>query len=314
MQDDQMFIGIDVSKAQLAVAGLPGVTTVPNTRAAIRKWLHTVPAGARVAMESSGKYHVELATLCHQHGLPVYVLNARDVYFYAKGLGVRGKTDPGDAAVIVRYVREHHAQLHTWTPPSEAEAQVQLLLRRRAQVVRHQQALRLSLAPVAALKRQIATLNGAIDQLLRAMDAEVSKRIAEDSALAAARQHLLTITGIGPQVSALLAVLFKRIGFANVDAVVAYTGLDPRPADSGRKHGRRRLTKRGPAVLRRQLWMAAFSASHSRLFKPLYQSLRSKGFSATEAMVILARKLLRIAWAVWRTHQPFDPAKVKFST
>ena len=314
MQDDQVFIGVDVAKAQLAIAGMPGVLTVPNAQSDIRKWLRTVPAGARVAMESSGEYHVELATLCHQQGLLVYVLNARDVYFYARGLGVRGKTDPGDAAIIARYVREHYAQLHAWTPPSEAEAQVQLLLLRRAQVVRHQEALRLSLAPVVTLKRQIATLNRATDQLLLAMDAEVSRLIAADAALTEARQHLLTITGIGPQVSALLAVLFKHIEFANVDAVVAYTGLDPRPADSGQKHGRRRLTKRGPSLLRRQLWMAAFSASHSRLFKPLYQSLRSKGFTATEAMVILARKLLRIAWAVWRTHQPFDPAKVKFST
>lgn len=313
MQDDQVFIGVDVSKAQLAVAGMPGTTAVlgvANTRAGIRKWLRTVPASARVAMESSGRYHAELAILCHKAGLPVYVLNARDVYFYAKGLGVRGKTDPGDADVLARYIREHHARLHAWTPPSVVEAQVQLLLVRRARAVRHQEALRQSLAGVAALRRQVGALDRAIDHLLQAIDTEVSRLIASDAILASARQRLSTITAIGPQISALLAVLFNRIAFANVDAVVAYSGLDPRPADSGQKHGRRRLTKRGPAVLRRQLWMAGFSASHSTLFKPLYLSLRGRGFSATEAMVILGRKLLRIAWAVWRTGQPFDPTKV----
>lgn len=314
MQADLVFIGIDVAKAELAVAGMPGVTSaisVPNTRAGIRKWLRSVPAMAKVAMESSGQYHAELATLCHEAGLQVYVLNARDVYFYAKGLGQRAKTDPGDAEVLARYIREHHAHLHAWAPPSEAERQVQELLVRRARVVRHQGAMHASLQPLSTVRRQVAAVDRAIKQLLQAMDAEVTRLIAEDAALSDTRQRLRTVTGIGPQISALLTVLFHRIGFANVDALVAYTGLDPRPSDSGQKRGRRRLTKRGPSLLRRQLWLAAFSASRNALFKPLYQSFRSRGLSATEAMVVLARKLLRIAWAVWRTGQPFDPGKLQ---
>lgn len=314
MQDDLAFIGIDVSKAQLAVAGMPakpGVLSIANTRSEILRWLDQVPPGARIAMESSGQYHVELARVCHQKGMHVYVLNAHDVYFYAKGLGVRGKSDPSDAEVISRYLREHHLHLHRWEPPSEAEAHVQELLVRRAQVVRHQSALRQSLASLKqAICPQVGVLDRAFDEVLQAIDTEVARRIAEDAALASAQRYLKTITGVGSQISAQLAVLFNRIGFANIDAVVAYSGLDPRPSDSGQKRGRRRLTKRGPALLRRQLWLAAFSASHSKVFKPLYQALRHKGFSATEAMVIMARKLLRIAWAVWRTRQPFDPAKL----
>lgn len=316
MQEDQMFIGVDVAKAELAVAGMPGLmgaVKVPNTRAGIRKWLRTIPQAATVAMESSGQYHAELAALCHEAGLRVYVLNARDVYFYAKGLGQRGKTDPGDAEVLARYIREHHTHLHAWTPPSEAERQVQELLVRRARVVRHQGAMHASLGNLPAVRRQVAAVDRAIKQLLQAMDAEVNRLIAEDAALSDTRQRLSTVTGIGPQISALLAVLFHRIGFANVDALVAYTGLDPRPSDSGQKRGRRRLTKRGPALLRRQLWLAAFSASRNALFKPLYQSLRNRGLSATEALVVLARKILRIAWAVWRTGQPFDPRKLQMA-
>ena len=49
-------------------------------------------------MESTGRYHLSLAGLAHRAGLRVYVLNAKDVYFYAKALGARGKTDPGDAS------------------------------------------------------------------------------------------------------------------------------------------------------------------------------------------------------------------------
>jgi hypothetical protein len=57
------------------------------------------------------------------------------------------------------------------------------------------------------------------------------------------------------------------------------------------------------------MYMAAMSASHSKVFGPLYQQLRGRGFKTTEALVILARKLLRVAYAVWRTAQPFEPGR-----
>lgn len=141
------------------------------------------------------------------------------------------------------------------------------------------------------------------------MDCQIQALIEQDAAAWKHYRRLLSITGIGAQTAALLTAVLGRVPFGNVDAVVAFSGLAPRPADSGTKHGRRRLTKRGPAVMRKLLWLAAFSAGHSKLFKPWYDSLIQRGLSSTEATVLLARKLLRIAWAVWRTGQPFDPHK-----
>ncbi|MBH1979278.1 MAG: IS110 family transposase, partial [Comamonadaceae bacterium] len=119
-----------------------------------------------------------------------------------------------------------------------------------------------------------------------------------------------TITGIGPQTTAVLAALLSRFEFANSDALVAYSGLDPRPNDSGTKRGRRRLSKKGPALLRRQMYLTGMSASHSKALKPLYQSIRAKGFATTEAFVILGRKLLRVAFAVWKGSEIFDPTRL----
>ena len=106
----------------------------------------------------------------------------------------------------------------------------------------------------------------------------------------------------------MLAVLLSRVEFANADALVAYSGLDPRPNDSGAKAGRRQISKRGSPQLRRQLYLAAFSAAHSKALAPLYRSIKAKGFKPTQALVILARKLLRVAWAVWKTGKPFEPS------
>lgn len=315
-QDQMVFKGVDVAKDELVIATEPvgAQLKVRNQRAAILKWLRTLAPGTFIAMESTGRYHRELALLAAQAGMKVYVLNARDVYFYAKALGRRGKTDASDAQVIARYLAEHYKALHLWVPGTPAQQRLSELLRRRAVIERHLDAIDDSLQDVADLARQKTALARYADKLLATIDAKIQALIADDPVMLEKQKRLQTITGVGPQISALLTALLSRVAFANVGALIAYSGLDPRPNDSGHKRGRRTLTKRGPAALRKMLWLGAFSACHSKAFKSLYRSIKSRGFSGTQALVILARKLLRVAWAVWRTGQPFDSAKVQVAT
>ena len=312
MQDQRVFKGVDVSKDELVIATEPAGAQLKlrNQPTAITRWLRTVSPQTYIAMEATGRYHRVLAQLAVQAGMRVYVLNARDVHFYAKALGRRGKTDASDAQVIARYLAEHHRQLHPWAPGTAVQQRLGEMLRRRAVMERHLSAIDDSLEGVADLTRQRTALTRYGNKLLATLDQKIQALIAEDSGMREKQIQLQTITGVGPQVSAVLTALLGRIEFANVGALIAYSGLDPRPKDSGLKRGRRSLTKRGPPALRRMLWLAAFSASHSKAFTPMYQAIKSRGFSGTEALVILARKLLRVAWAVWRTGQPFNPQKV----
>lgn len=188
--------------------------------------------------------------------------------------------------------------------------QLQDLLTRRAQVVKHQSALRQVFTGIDAQGIETAGLQEAFDVLLHSIDEQVQAFISSDVQMTQGCQRLGSITGIGPQTSALLATLLSHFEFANADALVAYSGLDPRPNDSGTKHGRRRLSKKGPALLRRQMFLAGFAASHSKALKPLYLSIRAKGFASTEAFVILGRKLLRVAFAVWSGTEAFDPTRL----
>jgi transposase len=312
MQEPTLFIGVDVSKAELVISMGPEhrPCSVANDATSIANWLREVPSGTLIAMESTGRYHGLLAHLASQAGLKVYVLNARDVFFYARALGTRAKTDSVDSKLIARYLAEHHEHLHPWQPGSSVQQRLQDLLTRRAQVVTHRSALNQIVTGVDVRDIDASELQRAFDAFLKAMDDKVQDLIASDVHLAQGCQRLRTIIGIGPQTSALLATLFSRFNFANADALVAYSGLDPRPNDSGTKHGRRRLSKKGPALLRRQMYMAGFTASHSKALKPLYQAIRAKGFATTEAFVILGRKLLRVAFAVWKGTESFDPTRL----
>ena len=58
------------------------------------------------------------------------------------------------------------------------------------------------------------------------------------------------------------------------------------------------------------MYLAAFAASHSKALKPVYAHIRAKGFSTTESLVILARKLLRVAFAIWRGQTAFNPEQL----
>ena len=112
------FIGVDVSKSELVISvdDLPPLSVV-NDVAHITGWLAQLPRDCCIAMESTGRYHLLLAQLALQAGLMVYVLNARDVYFYAKALGARAKSDALDCVVIRRYVQKHfqsHVSMATW--------------------------------------------------------------------------------------------------------------------------------------------------------------------------------------------------------
>jgi transposase len=312
MQGDIDIHGADVAKDEVVVAmhGQTHARAVANERRAIDAWLATVPKGSIVAMESTGVYHQLLAQRAHAAQMQVYVLNARDVHFYAKAMGMRGKTDRVDAGLIARYAAEHHAKLHAWQPGEQGHKQVEELLGRRATLVTKREAVRQAFKGSHDLTNELKQLDQSFQRILAAIDLKVDKLIAADAALSIGRKRIASVTGFGAQGSAFLAVLFARIPFANLDAVVAYSGLDPRPNDSGKKRGTRKLSKRGPAHLRRQLYLSGLSASHSKALKPLYQALRAKGFATTEAFVILGRKLLRAAFAVWKTGQQWDPTRL----
>lgn len=311
MQAEPVFVGVDVSKATLVICrhGLAGTTTVKNEARAIRQWIKSLPAGVVVAMESTGRYHGLLARLVQRSGAKAYVLNARDVHRYAEGLGKRSKSDRVDAQVIARYVREHHGELHAWQPASKAQERVQALVQRRARLADHRAAVRQLLRGLKGLGPALQQLEQQFDALLGEIDRQVDASVASEPPLQQARKLLSSVTGYGPQGSALLAALLSRVPFANADAVVAFSGLDPRANDSGEKRGRRRLSKRGNPALRRMLYLAAFSASRSKAFGSTYQALKARGFTSTEAFVILGRKLLRIGWAIWKSGKPFDPSR-----
>lgn len=128
--------------------------------------------------------------------------------------------------------------------------------------------------------------------------------------------YLDSIPGIGAATAAVLTAKIVALDrFATPNHLVGYFGLFPEKESSGvdkdgnAKTGRPApMSRKGNDLVRKYLWNAALTAIvHNPAVKALYRRLRSRGARGDVAMGHCMRKLLQLAFAVWKTGKPFDP-------
>ncbi|HEY8878972.1 MAG TPA: IS110 family transposase [Roseateles sp.] len=305
--------GVDVGSTELMIApadSSKAAFPIPNSPAAILRWLKTLPADCRIGMEATGPYHRSLADLAFCAGHTVWVFNPALVAHHLRSGNARGKTDRLDARGIANYVLKESHQFHPYEPPSPLHKELHGLIQCRHQIVKQRIAMKMSLADLPGCDAPIKGVCDAFDALLANIDARIEKVCASDPEWQGRRNRLRSITGIGKLVSVMVAARISRVPYANSDALVAAFGLDPRARDSGKYKGKRLLSKQGNAEERRLLYCAAMAACRSPLFKALRDKLMARGLASTQAYCIIARKLVRIAFAVWHSNQPFNPLLV----
>lgn len=311
MRHSILNVGVDVAKDAVVVACAAhsfSVQSIPNRRASLQAWLKALPTGSRIGVESTGTYHDLLADLAQAHGHTVFLLNPLDTRHYAKAMGKRAKTDRVDAELIARLVAQEHTHLRAYMPPTANQRQLDRLIRRRATLVRVQGTLKLTMRQLKGFAPELTAVMGTLDALIAKIEAAM--RAARSPQHQVAQQRVETIVGVGPLVGISLTNTLERVSFGKADAFVAFLGLDPRANDSGQKAGRRRLSKRGPAEMRRLLFNAAMSAIKTSVWKPIYESYRARGWSTTASLVIIARKIARAAWSIHHYHTTFNPERL----
>ena len=124
-----VFVGVDVSQAQLDVSVRPAGTlcSYPNTCAGIEQFIQVLDplCPTLIVMEATGGLERDLIAQLHAHALPGVVVNPRQVRDFARSVGRLAKTDRLDAAILSRYAEavrppvwmlrdEVHQQLRAW--------------------------------------------------------------------------------------------------------------------------------------------------------------------------------------------------------
>lgn len=304
-------VGVDVAKDELVIyhAERDLQEAIPNTKTAIKKWLKALPAKVAIAIEATNVYHLLFADMAHETGCVVYMVGGYELSHYRKGVNVRAKTDALDARLLARYLKNEAEELHPWTPPSPLYRQLLSLFRRRAALVQARTSLTQSWANEPLLKTSFAAQVKSM-QRLEALVEKMIKSLLEKAGLLGTLKRCMQVEGIGFLTAARLLTTFERGTFRGSDAFIAFLGMDLRVSKSGQKDGRRSLTKRGDSEARRLLYNAAMSASRTAAWKPFYEQQRARGFSTTQALVILGRKLARVVFAVLKNQSEYQSKAV----
>jgi transposase len=179
-----------------------------------------------------------------------------------------------------------------------------------------------------AAKQSVGSLTGPVaEELVRALVADLRQSqsaeqkmrellITAHAALpASGHRQLLTITGFGEATAAVLTAKIVDINrFPSPDDLVGYFGVFPEENTSGVDKdgkplppGTLRMSHQGNDLVRCYLWNATKSAlQHNPAVRALYRRLRAKGKRGDVAFGHCMRKLLHLAYAVWKTDRPFD--------
>ena len=239
-------------------------------------------------------------------GHRVYVVDAYRLSHYRESVGQRAKTDPCDARLLARYLSSEQARLRLWSPPPHAYKVLKSLLHRRAELIRWRVGLTLSWSSEPLLKDELAKQLKSLKQAEQAIQ-KLLHNVSKEAGIVENIKRCKAIEGVGDLTATGLATAFMRGEFANGDAFIAFLGMDLRPKDSGKKNGTRRLSKKGDSELRRLAHNAAMAACRSATWKPFYESYLARGLAKTQALVILARKLCRVAFALMKNQSEYQP-------
>ena len=241
-------------------------------------------------------------------GLPVVVMNPRQVRDFAKATGKLAKTDGIDAQVLAHF-GEAVQPGPRLLPDPEAQG-LEALVRRRYQLVAMQttEKNRLSRALPAvrgSLKGHIAWLERKIQET----DKELGHKVRQSPLWREKEKLLRKVPGVGPVVARTLIAELPELGKLNRREIASLVGVAPmNPAhgmnrDSGLFRDKRKVWG-GRASVRRILYMGALAATRSNpIIKAFYQRLRSEGKPAKVALVACMRKLLTILNAIISRHR-----------
>jgi len=312
MADPRCFVGIDVAKATLDIAVRPTGETwqvanedrvFPDLVARLRTLAPT-----RIVLEATGGYEHAVVAALGTAGLPVVVVNPRQVRDFGRATGQLAKTDRIDAALLALFAERVQPELRLL--PDEALQALDAFLSRRRQLLEMLIAERNRLGfAKRAIRRDIDQHIRWLEKRLKEVDRELEAAVQASPVWRATEDLLRTVPGIGPVISRTLLGELPELGQLNRKQIAALVGVAPHARDSGMLRGKR-MVWGGRAPVRAVLYMGVLvAAKFNPVIRAFYQRLRATGKPAKVALTACMRKLLVILNAMVRNGTPWSPPR-----
>jgi transposase len=323
-------VGIDVAKKELVVS-LGYMDEEATTKVYARKsfvnsesgfmalilWVKKQTAAAyplRYVMEATGVYHEALAYFLSNRSYEVSIVMPNKITNFFKTLEIKTVTDKSMAEAITMFGLEKN--LESWVQPKEIFRGLRQITRERSQIVVERTMLKNQLhaeeveaypsaATVQRLKTRIKLANSQLKEILT----EITATIKNDPELNQDVTLITSIPGFGILSTAI--VMAETNGFELIRSTAqlsSLAGFDVVEKESGTSvKGKARISKRGNRHLRKAMYMPALAAiRHSERYKAIYIRIVAKSGIKMKAAVAVQRKLLEMAYTIYKTKRPYD--------
>lgn len=303
-------LGVDVSKDWLDVAAEPEgeVRRFGNDPEGFRAVIALAreSESERITLEASGGYQTRLVAALLEAGLPVVVVNPRQVREYARATGRLAKTDRIDARILCAFTLAVQPPLRE-LKDEQAELLSSLIARRRQLIeMRTAEKNRLTLGARGKVRKNLKAHIEWLDRHLRNTDRELRQLIECSPAWQEKEDLLTSAPGVGKTTAQMLIAQLPELGRLTHKQIAALVGVAPFNRDSGTLRGQR-TTWGGRHSVRAGLYMATMSAIRANPpIKDFYERLRGRGKPGKVAMTACMRKLLTMLNAMLRDHKPWN--------
>ena len=315
-----IYVGVDVSKKTLDIAikqptGHYLHRKISNCQQGFNKVLSMLSPDCCVVMEATGSYYMPFACFLYRNNIFVSIVNPLSVNHFCKMRMSRAKTDKKDAAMIAEYGKSEMPRL--WVPKEphlielqQLEGIVDNLTKQKTSITNQKEAFassgQLTERVSEILERQLAYLASEIKSIENSM-CEIGEQYHAELLT-----NLRSIPSIGKRTAIMLLIItdgFTR--FENAKELVSYVGLCPRLYESGSSiKGKSRICKMGMSRMRQLLYLCAMSAIKvNSQCKAMFERLKQRGKNGKLALVAVASKLLRQAFAVGVGKTPYNTQK-----
>ena len=296
-REKAVFVGIDVSKEKLDVAVRPSgqLISFSNDEDGISMMADFIKPflSLLIVFEATGGLETAAVGMLIAKGLPVVVINPRQVRDFAKATGKLAKTDAIDAHLIARFAEAVRPEVR---PLKDEETQkLTALITRRRQIVEMITAEKNRLCRTTPWTfKDIQSHIAWLEKCLEKADKNLNNLLRKSPVWREKDEILQSTPGVGPVLSMTLLANLPELGTLNRKQIAALVGVAPLNRDSGLFRGKR-MVWGGRGNIRSVLYMSVTCAIRfNPPLKKFYQRLRDAGKFHKVAMTACMRKLLVI--------------------
>ncbi len=302
-----VFVGIDVSQARLDIAIRPGASfSITHDESAIATLVEQLRAlsPTLIVLEATGGMEIPLTSALAAAGLPVVVVNPRQVRDFAKASGQLAKTDVLDAQMLAQFAEVMRPQPRP-LPDAEARALVALLTRRRQLVEMLTAEKNRLVSASSSIRKSLRAHITWLERELQHTDSDLTHAVQQSPVWREKDELLRSVPGVGPVLTSTLLANLPELGTLTNKQIAALVGVAPLNRDSGTLRGRRTVWG-GRAQVRAVLYMSAIVAARfNPVIRAFYQRLQRAGKAKKVALTACMRKLLTILNAMLKHRTPW---------